>query len=68
MIAVITNGREAEVGTHAELLQMKGIYFDLIQVNYNDIYSYSFYVAEAMSILLQSCKDESGIYDDVVAG
>ena len=36
IIAVITNGRDAEVGSHAELLHIKGIYFDLIQVHYSN--------------------------------
>ena len=29
-IAVITNGQVVEVGTHSELLNKKGVYFDLV--------------------------------------
>ena len=29
-IAVITNGQVVEVGTHSELLDKKGVYFDLV--------------------------------------
>ena len=30
IIAVIANGRVAEVGTHSQLLTMKGVYYDLV--------------------------------------
>jgi len=31
IIAAITNGQVVEVGTHSELLEKKGVYFDLVK-------------------------------------
>ena len=30
IIAAIADGRVAEVGTHSQLLRMKGVYYDLV--------------------------------------
>ena len=64
IIAVIANGRDAEVGTHAELLKMKGLYYDLVQV------CCKVYCTVVLSNHFQSCTDEgnAGNDDKIMAG
>ena len=41
VIAVITNGQVVEFGTHSELLDKKGIYFDLVTAQVIKVLFYS---------------------------
>ena len=53
---VIVNGRDVEVGTHSELLKMKRVYYDLVQVHCNDVYyklaTYILFLSNNFSSLL----------------